>query len=413
MSKQVLKRNSVARAADAMYHDMLSPEETKAIRSEVRGFAETHVRRLARQIGEADESVDTFAFDLYRRMGDEGLFAIPFARADGGRGLAHRVSATAATVEELAYFSNSVAAVYDVNCILAGRTLERASDELRETYLHPLVRGEKIGAFATTEPEASTDLSRKALKTFATLKNGIYTVTGHKRWITNAPVADFVTMLCDSDDGLVELLIDLNAPGVRVGAPDRKLGNRGQLTGDIYLEGVEVPESHRIGVPGEGLRIALQTLTYGRIGIAATGVGMAQACFDEALAHLKTRHVFGKPIGANQHWQFKMAERACHLENARNLYLKAALRMDQGVEFPEPEAAMAKFYGTELAVDMARDAIQAMGGYGFMRSLSHDDHHNPAETHYRDAKIAEIYEGANEIQRMVIARTLFGKELTG
>ncbi|SHI01019.1 acyl-CoA dehydrogenase family protein [Marivita hallyeonensis] len=405
--------NFKARMSDEIYHDMLSPEETQNIRAEVRRFAETHVAPRARKIGEADESVEGFAFDLYRRMGDEGLFAIPFGTENKGRGLAHRVAATATTIEELAYFSNSVAAVYDVNCILAGRTLERASEEVREECLHPLIRGEKIGAFATTEPEASTDLSPKALKTRATLKNGIYTVNGHKRWITNAPVADFVTMLCTSKDGLVELTIDLHAKGVTVGKPDQKLGNRGQLTGDIYLKDVEVPESRRIGTPGEGLRIALQTLTYGRVGIAATGVGMAQACFDETMAHLKTRHAFGKPIGANQYWQFKMAERACHLENARSLYLKAALRMDSGVAFPEPEAAMAKFYATELAVDMARDGIQAMGGYGFMRSLSHDDHHNPVETHYRDAKIAEIYEGTNEIQRMVVARTLFGKEMTG
>lgn len=413
MSTQATGHNLRHRMADDIYHDMLSPDEALKIRAEVRDFAQTHVAPRAREIGEDDESVESFAFDLYRRMGDEGIFAIPFSAENGGRGLEHRVTATACAIEELAYFSNSVAAVFDVNCILAGRTLERASQEVREECLHPLIRGEKIGAFATTEPDASTDLSPGALKTYAVLKNGVYTVNGHKRWITNAPVAEFVTMLCISDDGLVELVIDLKSNGVRVGKPDLKLGNRGQLTGDIYLENVEVPEARRIGEPGEGLRIALQTLTYGRVGIAATGVGMAQACFDETISHLKTRHAFGKPIGANQHWQFKMAERACQLENARNLFLKAALRMDSDVDFPEPEAAMAKFYGTELAVEMARDAIQAMGGYGFMRSLSHDDHHNPVETHYRDAKISEIYEGTNEIQRMVVARTLFGKELTG
>lgn len=405
--------NRVQRMSDDIYHDMLSPDDVLGVRSEVRDFAERVVFPRAREIGEADESVENFPRDVFDAMAEAGLFQIPFSAENGGRGLPHPVASTASTIEELSYFSNSVAAVFDVHCILAGRTLERASPELREEFLIPVTRGTKIGAFATTEPEASTDLSRRAIQTFASRKGATYVVNGQKRWITNAPVADFVTMLCDSDDGLVELLIDLKSPGVRVGAPDRKLGNRGQLTGDIYLEGVEVPESRRIGAPNEGLRIALQTLTYGRIGIAATGVGMAQACFDEAMSHLKTRHAFGKPIGANQYWQFRMAERATAIENARNLYLKASLRMDRGTEFPEPEAAMAKFYATELAVDMARDAIQAMGGYGYMRSLSHDDHHNVAETMYRDAKIAEIYEGTNEIQRLVVARSLFGKELTG
>ncbi|MBY6163498.1 acyl-CoA dehydrogenase family protein [Mameliella alba] len=408
-----MTQSPVPRMADTMYHDMLSPPEVVSIRAEVRDFAERVLRPRARAIGETDESVESFPRDVFDAMGEAGLFRIPFAAQNGGRGLSHPVAATATAIEELAYVSNSVAAVYDVHCILAGRTMERASPELREEFLLPVTQGTKIGAFATTEPEASTDLSRRAMQTIATRKGAGYVVTGHKRWITNAPVADFVTMLCNSDEGMVELLIDLKSPGVRVGAPDRKLGNRGQLTGDIYLDNVEVPEARRIGEPGEGLRIALQTLTYGRIGIAATGAGMAQACFDEAMQHLKTRQAFGKPVGANQHWQFKMAERATALENARSLYLKAALRMDQGTEFPEPEAAMAKYYATELAVDMARDAIQAMGGYGFMRSLSHDDHHNLVETMYRDAKIAEIYEGTNEIQRLVIARALFGKELTG
>ncbi len=405
--------NRVPRMSDGVYHDMLSPEEVLSVRAEVREFAERVVRPRAREIGEADESVENFPRDVFDAMGEAGLFRIPFAAEDRGRGLEHRVASTATAIEELSYYSNSVAAVYDVHCILAGRTLERASRELREEYLLPVTSGARIGAFATTEPEASTDLSRRAIRTFAARKGSVYVVNGHKRWITNAPVADFVVMLCDSDDGLVMLLIDLKSPGVRVGAPDRKLGNRGQLTGDVYLENVEVPESRRIGAPGEGLRVALQTLTYGRIGIAATGVGMAQACFDEAMAHLKTRRAFGRPIGANQYWQFRMAERATGIENARNLYLKASLRMDRGTEFPEPESAMAKFYATELAVDMARDAVQAMGGYGYMRSLTHDDRHSAVETMYRDAKIAEIYEGTNEIQRLVVARALFGKELTG
>jgi alkylation response protein AidB-like acyl-CoA dehydrogenase len=140
---------------------------------------------------------------------------------------------------------------------------------------------------------------------------------------------------------------------------------------------------------------------------------MAQAAFDQSMKHLLSREAFGKKIGAFQHWQFRMAERATEIENARNLYLKAARRLDQGEIFPEPEAAMAKHYATELSVSMARDAIQIMGGYGFLRELAADGTRYPVEAIYRDAKIGEIYEGTNEIQKMIIARMLFGKDLTG
>jgi butyryl-CoA dehydrogenase len=406
-------RNGPARCADRVYHDLLTPPDALAVRREVRDFAERALAPIARELAQGEESVALFPRALFREMAGAGLFAIPFRAADQGRGLAHRVSATAVTIEELAYFSNSVAAIYDVHCILAGRTLERGSEAIRREYLAPVIAGTKIGAFATTEPLASTDLSPKALKTRAVRQGERWIVNGRKRFITNAPVADFVVCLAGTEAGPTELVIDLKAPGVSVGPPDRKLGNRAQLTADIVLENVAVPAENVIGAPGEGLRVALATLTYGRIGIAATGVGMAQSAFDQAMAHLGSREAFGRKIGAFQHWQFKMAERATQLENARNLTLKAARRMDDGVEFPEPEAAMAKSYATELAVDMARDAIQALGGYGFMRSLGADGTPYDVEAIYRDAKIAEIYEGTNEIQRLIIARTLFGKELTG
>ena len=148
------------------------------------------------------------------------------------------------------------------------------------------------------------------------------------------------------------------------------------------------------------------------MGIAASGVGMAQAAFDEAAAYLQKRSAFGKKIGQFQYWQFRMAKRAIEIENARNLYSKAALRMDQGSEFAEPEAAGAKFYATELAGDMARDAVQIFGGYGFLQQLGHDNSHYKVEAILRDYKIAEIYEGTNEIQKMILARHIFGRDMT-
>lgn len=410
----ISRTHNLPRSADTIFHDLLSPDEVTEIRREVRGFSEREIAPLAADIANVEESREAFPMALFEAMGKAGLFQIPFGKEVGGRGLKHRITATAAAIEEMAYFSNSVAAIYDVHCILSGRTLERGSDKIKKNYLERIVSGEAIGAFATTEPQASSDLSPTSLQTIAQPTESGYRINGQKRWITNSPVADFVVVLCATPEKeMVELVVDLDLPGVKVGKPDRKLGNRAQLTADIYFDNVEVGNEKRIGGGNEGLRIALSTLTYGRIGIAATGVGMAQAAFDAAMHHLKTRHAFGKRIGEFQHWQFRMVERATAIENARNLYLKAALRMDAGIDFPEPEAAMAKYYATELAVDMARDAIQIMGGYGYMRELSHDGFVSPVEAIYRDAKIAEIYEGTNEIQKMIVARSLFGKEMTG
>ena len=395
-----------------LYHDLLSPSEVQHIREEVRSFSDTVVAPRSWDIGHGEESIDHFPRDVFNQMAEAGLFHIPFKANVGGRGLAYRATATAIIIEELAYYSNSLAAIYDVHCILSGHALEHASPELQTKYLQPLLAGTYFGRFATTEP-GDTDLSVKALKTIAHEEGDHFLISGQKRWITNAPVADFVILLCRDGERMTEFVVDLNSPGVRVGKPDLKLGNHGQLTADIYLDKVSVPASSIVGPRGSGLRIALQTLTYGRIGIAASGVGMAQSVFDHAVHRLKTRLAFGKPIAQFQHWQFKMAERATEIENARNLYLKAALRLDAGADFPEPEAAMAKYYATSLAAEIARDGVQIFGGYGFMRELSHDTSHYHVEEVYRDAKIAEIYEGTNEIQKWVIARTIFGKEFAG
>jgi alkylation response protein AidB-like acyl-CoA dehydrogenase len=405
--------DATPRLARSLFHDLFSPQEIRSLREEVRAFAEAVVSPRAHAIGHTEESRQAFAHDVFDAMAKADLFGIPFASSDGGRGLIHRAAATAVAIEELAYFSNSVAAIYDVHCILAGNALTQASPELRREYLGPLIAGEKIGCFATSEPVASSDLSVGVMSTEVKVSGDTAIVSGHKRWITNSPVADFVVLLCKDGDRMTEIVVDLDSPGVTVGIPDRKLGNHGQLTADIHFDRVDVPVSHIVGQRGHGLRVALQTLTYGRIGIAASGVGMAQAVFDESVKRMKSRVAFGRRLGEYQYWQFKMAERATEIENARNLYLKAALRMDAGEAFPEPEAAMAKWYATNLAAEFARDGVQIFGGYGFMEELSQDGTHYRVEEIYRDAKIAEIYEGTNEIQKWIIARTIFGKDLTG
>lgn len=404
----------VKRADQQLFHDVFSPEEVIRLRTHVRGIVEDRLVGLADAIAQRDEVDDGFPHQAFDEMAAADLFKIPFAEPFGD-GLDHPATGTAVVVEELAYASNSLAAVFDVHCILAGHAVSFAADDLRERWLPRLCDGSAIGAFATSEPASSTDLSPDAVQTVAERDGDDWIVIGVKRWITNSPVADFVVTLCRTGEGELSLLLVplKGSKGVRVGRADRKLGNRGQLTADVHYEGVRVAGSNMIGAPGEGLRLALRVLTYGRIGIGAAGLGMAQAAFDLMADHLSRRHAFGQPLGGFQHWQFKLADYAADLEAARSLYLKAALRLDSGIAFPEPEAAMAKLRGSSLAVDIARDAIQCMGGYGFTHELGADGTNYRVEAIYRDAKIGEIYEGANEIQKWIIARGVLGRDVTG
>jgi alkylation response protein AidB-like acyl-CoA dehydrogenase len=187
------------------------------------------------------------------------------------------------------------------------------------------------------------------------------------------------------------------------------MGMHACLTADIVFDGAHVPSSNLIWQAGKGLRIALGALTRGRIVVGASGVGMAQAAFDLGIHHMKQRRMFGKNLAGMQHWQFKFAEHATHIAMARDLCYKAALRHDAGEEFPEPETAMAKYYGTQVAGDVARDVIQVMGGYGFMSRLGADGSVFSAERLFRESKGPEIYEGSNEVQKWMIARQMFGR----
>jgi alkylation response protein AidB-like acyl-CoA dehydrogenase len=402
------------RQADRLYHDLLSPAETADVRARVRRIAAEVVAPAARRIANGDERIDGFPRHEFDALAAAGLYRLPFRSEVGGDALAHPVTATAVAIEELAYYSSSVAAVFDVHCILAGNALTHGTEAQQQVWLKGVSDGSMVGAFATTEPDASSDLSPRAMRTVAARKGDGWVLNGRKRWISNSPAARFIVTLARTGERLSLFIVDTDLPGVRVGEADLKMGNRGQLTADVYYDDVELGDDALLGgIEGHGLRHALATLTLGRIGIAAAGVGMAQSAFDHAVAHLAARKAFGRPVAANQHWQFLMAERATEIENARTLYLKAALRRDAGEQFPEPEAAMAKHYATRLAVDVARDAVQAFGGLGFARELSADGTAGPVEAIYRDSKIGEIYEGTNEIQKWLIARAIFGKEITG
>ncbi|MGH8494088.1 MAG: acyl-CoA dehydrogenase family protein [Moraxellaceae bacterium] len=402
-----------ARRADTLFHDTWLPEETRRIRTEVRAFAEAVIRPQAHRLNTTPESAESFPRELFQAMAKAGLYEIPFAADVGGRGLEFPTLATLTVLEELAYFSPGLAsALYDGQAILVGKTLECAPEPLRSRYLPRLIRGEFVGSFATSEPDASTDLSPASMQTVAEKVEGGFLINGRKRWITNSVAADYILVLVRTGDRQTMLLADMHAQGVRVGKPDLKMGNHAQLTADVFFENVFVPDDHLVGSAGSGLRVALGALTLGRMGIGAIGVAMAQAAFDFSTDYMSRRKVFGRELARFQHWQFSYAEHAVGIENARNLYQKAAFRFDRDGE-AEIEAAMAKLYGSRLAVDMARDAIQVCGAYGFVRELSAEAQTFPLESIYRDAKIGEIYEGANEIQRWIIARQIFGRDLAG
>lgn len=401
------------RSADTLFDDLLLPAETATIRAEAREVATTVLAPRAFELNSAEESKAAFPADVLHELAAAGLYEIPFGTDVGGRGLQYPMLATAVVLEELAYVSPGVAsALYDGQAILVGRTLDASPAHLRERYLPALVRGEIVGSFATSEPDASTDLRAEVMTTVAVPTDGGFRLSGRKRWITNSCAADIMLVLCVVEGAQAMLLVDMHADGVRVGDPDLKMGNRLQLTSDVYFDSVFVPADHVVAEPGRGLRTALGSLALGRIGVGAMGVAMAQCSFDHAVAYMAERSAFGKRLGEFQHWQFRFAEHAIAIEQSRSLYQKAALKMDSG-QVPEPEAAMAKVSGSRVPVDVTRDAIQVMGGYGFLRQQTATGRQYPLESIWRDCKIGEIYEGANEVQLWTIARAALGRDLTG
>ena len=402
------------RTQERVWHDVFLPADVEHVRPMARASVARHLAPVARQIGAMEESREAFPWTPFRGLASDGLFAVPFPEPHGA-GLEHRMLATCLVTEEIAYESSSMAGVYDGQCILNGRALSFAQSHVQDHVLPALVRGDSAFSFATTEPDASSDLSPTAIKTVARRVDGGFSVTGRKRFITNSVVADWCCMLCrDGDEAaLTFLLVDMNSDGVSVGEPDKKLGHRGQITADVVLESVFVPEDRVLGAPGKGLGAALASLAAGRVGIAAAGVGVAQKAIDLAVQRVRSRVLFGKRLGEMQHWQYRLADHATHLEAARSLYQKAAVRLDRGDRSGEPEASMAKQFATKLANDLARDAIQVFGGYGFAREVGATGETYQLEEIFRDAKVLEIFEGANEVLQWVVARNLIGRDVTG
>ncbi|AYV94319.1 putative isocaproyl-CoA dehydrogenase AcdB [Fusobacterium necrophorum] len=268
----------------------------------------------------------------------------------------------------------------------------------KQKYLKPLASGEKIGCFGLTEPGAGSDAASGT--TTARWEGDHYVLNGRKCFITNAPIADFAIISAMTDrtkgvKGISVFIVDANTEGWSVGAHENKMGIRGTITSDIVLDNVKVPKENLLDIEGKGFKIMMNTLDYGRIGVAAQALGIAQGALDEAIKYVKERKQFGKPLSKFQNTQFKIAELATKVQAARLLVYDAAKIKDEGGK-PGLQSSMAKYYAAEIANEVAYWALQLHGGYGYIKDY-------PIERMYRDARITSIYEGTSQIQQMVIA----------
>ncbi len=368
-------------------------EEQKLLQRTVREFAEAEVKPLAREIDETGH----FPRETFRKAAELGLAGVAIPEADGGAGMDHM--SYAITVEEIARVCASTSVVLSVQNSLYCDPIHRFGNaEQKNKFLVPYARGEKIGCYALTEPQAGSNAAALASK--ALLKGDRYIVNGTKAWITNGGVADAALVYVNThpekgEKGITALVIEKGTPGFAVGKEEKKLGIHATACTELSFSDCEVPAANRIGNEGDGYKIALSTLDGGRIGIGAQATGIAQGAFEAALAYSKQRQAFGHPISDFQAIQFMLADMSTEIEAARLLVRKAAWKQDSGGRFTM-EASIAKLFASEMSTRVTHKAIQVHGGYGYSREY-------PVERMYRDARITEIYEGTSEIQRLVIA----------
>ena len=373
--------------------DLELTAEQSLIRDTARDFASKEVAPIASRI----DKEHRFPHELIAKMGELGFMGIAVPEAWGGAGM-DAVSYVLA-LEEICKACASTGVIMSVNnSLVCDPLVKYGSDEQKQEWLVPLASGKKLGCYALSEPEAGSDAA--AQKTHATLDGETWILSGTKNFITNAPKADVVLVFATTDaakkhHGISAFLVPIHTPGVVVGPPDDKMGIRGAHSSQVFFDGCRLPSSAMLGKPGDGFKIAMNTLDGGRIGIAAQAVGIAQAAFEAATKYAMERKTFGKPIAEHQAIQFKLADMSTDIAAARMLLWRAAVAKDDGGKFSK-EAAMAKVFAAEVANRVAKEAVQVFGGYGYLADF-------PVERHFRDAKITEIYEGTSEIQRLVIA----------
>ena len=380
--------------------DLKLTEEQEMVRKMARDFAQKEVAPIAAEMDEKGE----VPFENIKKMGQLGLLGLTAPEEYGGGG-ADTVSYVVA-LEEIAKACASTAVVMAVQNSLVNYALARfGTEEQKRKYLTPLARGEKIGAYALTEPEAGSDAA--AIRTRAVRDGDEYVINGTKHFITNGGFADIVILYATVDPskgyrGITAFIVEKGTPGFSTGKEESKMGIRATNTCELIFQDCRVPVANRLGDEGQGFKIALSALDAGRIGIGAQAVGIAQAAYEAALEYAKTRVQFGQPIAQLQAIQWMLADMATRIEAARLLVYKAALAKDEaqktGARFSK-EAAMAKLFASETAGFVTDCALQIHGGYGYMKDY-------PLERYYRDARITRIYEGTNEIQRLVIARSI-------
>ena len=369
------------------------------LRAKVRAFAEEEIKPIAFMLDQQNEFPD----EAIRKLGEMGLMGIPFPAEYGGAGL--DALSYAIAVEELARVDGGAGVILSAHVSLGSWPIfAYGTEEQKRKYLVPLAKGEKIGAFGLTEPNAGSDAG--GTETTAVLKGDHYVLNGGKIFITNAPKADtYVVFAVTTPDigtrGISAFIVEKGWKGFYFGDHYDKMGIRSSSTAELIFDNVEVPRENLLGKEGDGFKIAMSTLDGGRIGIAAQALGIAQGAYDAAVAYSKERIQFGKPIGFQQAISFKIADMATKLRCARFLVYSAA-ELKEAHALYGMESAMAKMYASDIALEVTNDALQIYGGAGFMKGME-------VERAYRDAKITTIYEGTNEIQRVVIASHILGK----
>ncbi len=371
-------------------------EEQIAVRDAARDFAQNVLKP---GVIERDTE-QRFPKDEVKQLAELGFMGMMTDPKYGGSGM-DTVSYVLA-MEEISKIDSSTSVCMSVNNSLVCWGLEKyGTEEQKEKYLVPLAKGEKIGAFCLSEPEAGSDATSQ--KTTAIDKGDHYLLNGTKNWITNGGTASIYLVIAQTDvekghRGINCLIVEREMEGFQLGAKEDKLGIRGSDTHTLMFQDIKVPKENRVGEEGFGFKFAMKTLSGGRIGIAAQALGIASGAYELALAYSKERQSFGKPISDHQAIAFKLADMATEIEAARLLCLKAAQQKDNGENF-DYASSMAKLFASKVAMDVTVEAVQVHGGYGFVK-----EYH--VERLMRDAKITQIYEGTSEIQKIVISRTL-------
>jgi butyryl-CoA dehydrogenase len=376
--------------------DFQLSDEQRLIRDTAREFATREVLPRAAAI----DKEHRFPKELVAQMASLGFMGISVPEAYGGAGMDHVCYVLA--MEEISRGCASTGVIMSVQNSLVEDPLEKfGTEEQKQRWLPPLAKGEILGCFGLSEPDAGTDAA--AQKTVARLHGDEWVVEGVKNFITNAPQSQVCVLFTMNDPskghrGITAFVVPMDAKGVRCGPPDDKLGIRGSHSSQIFFEEVKLPKSAVLGEVGQGFKVAMATLDTGRIGIAAQALGIARAALEDATRYSGDRKTFGKPLAQHQAIQFKLADMATELDAARLLTWRAARLKDLGQRH-STESAMAKVFAAEVANRAAKEAVQIHGGYGYVTEY-------PVERHFRDAKITEIYEGTSEVQRMVIASSL-------